>query len=260
MFKKLVWLLLLIQISLFCPGHQSLAEEARTDVQTVLPEVTTRINLSATDINRFICYMDVKDVVFSKEKGMTVKIMGKDAFIKFLITKEEDKTVYAQTPSELFFVCGDTVYSIIAIPRRIPSQTVKLIYNGEKIKENLSLFKGLPYEGKIVKILRAALTGDIPESFTVTQANKEIDIFKDITVRLTRVIYVEGTGLKLKEYLSNLTGDNARLELNEKDFLRVELTTQPVAVAIDRLTLTKGETARILILERKTGSEDYAGF
>jgi len=260
MLHKLVWLLLLIQISLFCLGPLCLAEEVKTEIQTVLPEVTTRVDLSATDINRFICYTDVRDVVFSKEKGMTVKIMGKDAFIKFLITKEEDRTVYAQTPSELFFVCGDTVYSIIAIPRRIPSRTVKLTYNGEKIKENLSLFKDLPYEGKIVKILRAALTGDIPESFTVTQANKQIDIFKDITVRLTRVIYVEGMGLKLKEYLSALTGDTTRLELNEKDFLRVELTTQPVAVAIDRLTLTKGETARILILERNSGSEDYAGF
>jgi conjugal transfer pilus assembly protein TraK len=260
MLQKLVWLLLLVQTSLLCLGLPCLAKEVRTDVQTVLPEVTTRVELSATDINRFICYTDIRDVVFSKEKGITVKIMGKDAFIKFHITKEEDRIVYAQTPSELFLVCGDTVYSIIAIPKRIPSQTVKLTYNGEKLKENLSLFKGLPYEGKIVKILKAALTGDIPESFTVTQANKQIDIFKDITVRLTRVIYVEGMGLKLKEYLSNLTGDTTRLELNEKNFLRVELTTQPVAVAIDRLTLTKGETARILILERNTGSEDYAGF
>lgn len=260
MLQKLVWLLLLVQTGLLCLGPPCLAEEVRTDVQTVLPEVTTRVELSATDINRFICYTDIRDVVFSKEKGITVKIMGKDAFIKFLITKEEDRTVYAQTPSELFLVCGDTVYSIIAIPKRIPSQTVKLTYNGEKLKENISLLKGLPYEGRIVKILKAALTGDIPESFTVTQANKRIDIFKDITLRLTRVIYVEGMGLKLKEYLSNLRGHTIRLELNEKDFLRVELTTKPVAVAIDRLTLTKGETARILILERNTGNEDYAGF
>jgi conjugal transfer pilus assembly protein TraK len=260
MMQKVVWLLLLVQTSLLCLGPLCLAQGVRTDVQTVLPEVTTRVELSATDINRFICYTDIRDVVFSKEKGITVKIMGKDAFIKFQITKEEERTVYAKTPSELFLVCGDTVYSIIGIPKRIPSQTLKLIFNGEKLKENLSLFKGLPYEGKIVKILKAVLTGDIPESFTVILANNQIDIFKDITVRLTRVIHVEGMGLRLKEYLSNLRGDTTRLELNEKDFLRVELTTQPVAVAIDRLTLTRGETARILILERNTGSEDYAGF
>jgi len=40
------------------------------------------------------------------------------------------------------------------------------------------------------------------------------------------------------------------MELEEKDFLKNELTSNPVAVSIDRLKLSKGETARIIIAER----------
>ena len=42
------------------------------------------------------------------------------------------------------------------------------------------------------------------------------------------------------------------MELSEKDFLKTEITTDPVAIAIDKLRLTPGEIARVLIVERVT--------
>lgn len=116
----------------------------------VLPEVTTQVDMSSSDINRIVCPVDIKDVIFSKEKGLSVKIAGRGAFVKFLITKKEDKEIYSNTPSELFVICGNDVYSLIVIPKRIPSQTIRLSSGKlEKIKKNISLMEGLPFEKKV---------------------------------------------------------------------------------------------------------------
>jgi hypothetical protein len=99
---------------------------AELQARTVTPEVSTAVTLSNSDINRITCREEIKDVVFSREKGLSVKTVGKDAFVKFLITRKDEKEVYSSTPSELFVVCGENVYNLIALPKRVPSQTVRL--------------------------------------------------------------------------------------------------------------------------------------
>jgi len=41
------------------------------------------------------------------------------------------------------------------------------------------------------------------------------------------------------------------IDLREKDFLRKEITLSPIAVAVDRLRLARGEKIMVLILEKK---------
>ncbi len=217
---------------------------------SVLPEVATPVEMSASDANRIVCGATIEDVIFSKEKGIAVHYTKKDAFLKFQIVKEGGEMIYATTPAELFVVCGEHVFRIIAIPKRVPSKTVRLMAgSADQIKSNLSLMKGMPYEEKLLTLIRAVYTDQIPESFTVTPARKMIDLFRDIEVTLTRTISVEGEGLQVKEYLVQPRG--SRVELHEKDFLKVELAVRPVAITVDRLTLTSGQTARVLIVEQR---------
>jgi len=225
----------------------------------LLPEVTTPVDMSSSDVNRVVCRGTIKDVIFSKEKGLSVTITGQDAFVKFLITRKEDGERYSNTPSELFVICGEDVYSLIAIPRRIPSQTIRLSSGkAEKIKKNISLMAGLPFEKKVTGLIQSAYTEDIPESFSVSPSHTAVDIFDDMTLTLRRTVVIEGEGLQLKEYRVGMREESAldSLQLMEKDFLRTELTERPVAISLTTLNLKKGESARLFIVEQTGGVDE----
>ena len=61
---------------------------------------------------------------------------------------------------------------------------------------------------------------------------------------------VEGEGIQVKEYRGALAGgDKDRIELGERDFLRNEISIDPIAVSLDRLVLKKGEILRAFVVE-----------
>jgi conjugal transfer pilus assembly protein TraK len=63
--------------------------------EDVIPaEVPTAVELSNTDIYRSVCPGPLRDLIFSKEKGMTGHFPGKNAFVKFKI--EDNGTDYSQ--------------------------------------------------------------------------------------------------------------------------------------------------------------------
>lgn len=242
------------------PGFTAPAENTSSGTDSwptvVLPEVTTKVRLSNTDVNRLVCQENIKDVVFSKEKGIEVKISGRDAFIKFTALKKGDQIVYSEVPSEFHAVCGDEVFTMVAIPQRIPTQTIQLSTGQKKrIEKNLSLFAGLPLEKKILTLVKQVYTGDIPESYTVRQGWKQIDLFRDLWLTAKRDITVEGEGLAVREYLVSLKAGKEALRLSEQEFLRKELTQNPLAVAMDEPLLEPGDITRLFIIERR--SEDH---
>jgi conjugal transfer pilus assembly protein TraK len=218
---------------------------------TVMPEVAQPVELSSSDVNRITCQGEIKDVVYSREKGITVKFSGRDAFVKFRTGLKDGKSTYSTTPSEIFVVCGDNVYSLIALPKRIPARSIRLSPGKtENIRKNRSLFGALPFEKKVLSAIRSLYTEEIPESFTVSTPNKRIDLFRDLDIVLARVAVVEGEGIQVKEYRGTLAGgDKDRIELGEKDFLRNEISTDPIAVSLDRLVLKKGEILRAFVVE-----------
>jgi len=88
----------------------------------VTPEIPAAVRLSAQDINRVTCQSgEIRDVVYSKEKGMTVTFAGKDAYIKYKYIKKSDKTIYP-TVTEMYIVCGEATYNLIAVPESIPQK------------------------------------------------------------------------------------------------------------------------------------------
>ena len=229
------------------PGkYSSIPEDSLTIVP---PEVATPVYLSSSDINRIVCPSYIKDVIYSKEKGLTVKIEGQNAFVKFLVTKEGDKDEYSTTPTELYILCGKETYNLIALPKRIPSRTITLSGGDRKASKNASFFGGMPFEKKILSIIKSVYTEDIPDSFTVKNEDGPFNLYKGLKLTLIRTARVEGEGLRVKEFTARAAQN---MEISEKDFLKTEITTDPVAIAIDKLRLLPGETARVLIVERVT--------
>jgi len=218
---------------------------------TVMPEIAQPVELSSSDVNRITCQGEIRDVVYSREKGITVKFSGRDAFVKFRTGFEDGKTAYSTTPSEIFVVCGDNVYSLIAVPRRIPARSVRLSPGKmENIRKNRSLLGALPFEKKILAAIRSLYTEEIPESFTVSTLNRRTDLFRDLDLVLSRVAVVEGEGFQVKEYRGVIgQGSKDKIEFSEKDFLRSEISANPIAVSLDRLVLKKGEILRVFVVE-----------
>ncbi len=226
----------------------------------VLPETATRVVLSNRDVNRITCSQGpIKDIIYSKEKGIQVKTEGNDAFVKFLIPRDPitGELNYATAPSEFYVICGkdSVVYTLIGLPRNVPAQAVQLVSLKKKIEKNISLFEGLPFERRVLLMVKAAFRDEIPESFTVKRINRKLDLFRYVNIALKRQIKADGEGLLLKEYVISLkdTYPKAERQVEEKLFLIPELTRNPVGISLEKLVLRKGQTSRLFIVERTEG-------
>ena len=218
----------------------------------VLPEATTSVRLSSSDMNRISCPTDIREALTSAEKGLTIKITGKDAFVKFKVTKKGDKFAYSSTPTELYVVCGDETFSMVIFPQRVPSQTIRLTSGKDrKIKENLSLYSGLPFEKKTLKAIKDVYTENIPDSYSVSRKEKRFFLFREILLTLKRTVDIEGEGLRIKEYEASLRGENTEFKMNEKMFLKTELAENPVAISLERHILRTGDTSRVFVVEQR---------
>lgn len=228
-----------------------------SNIVYVKPNRTVMVEMSSLDINRVYCDGEITDVIFSEEKGVKVKIVKNNAFVKFVVKKIEDREIPADKPADLFFVCNDQVYSIIAIPKRIPSTFVYLESKDKKIREVVERVKELPYEKRLLEIIKAVYVNKYEPNFQVVNVNKEFYLFKDVKVVLEKVIDIEGEGLRAKVFRLETNFDSSvqYVEVKEKDFVRKELTTIPLAVSLDKAKLQGKDKATLIILERRIAGE-----
>jgi len=222
----------------------------------VRPERTTIVRLSATDINRFVCTEDLSReirVVYPQRKGVKVKTAGNNIFVEFEIIKRGDEYVYQETPVELYIMCDDTVYAVIGIPQRIPAVTVYLENKAKDVQERLEAVKEIPFEERIVKIVKALYSGKPPIEAEYVKVSKEYNIYPALRIKETANYVFSAEGLVARVFMVSLKEEAKaeQVDLKEKDFLKKEITISPVGVAIDRLRLYKGEKAVVLIIEKK---------
>jgi conjugal transfer pilus assembly protein TraK len=232
-------------------------KEDVSNIVYVKPNKTAMVEMSSLDINRVYCDGEITDVVFSEEKGVRVKIVKNNAFVKFVVKRIEDQEIPTNKPADLFFVCNEQVYSIIAIPKRIPSTFVYLESKDKKIQEVVERVKELPYEKRLLEIIKAIYVNKYEPNFQVVNVNKEFYLFKDVKVVLEKVIDIEGEGLRAKVFRLETNFDSSvqYVEVKEKDFVRKELTTIPLAVSLDKAKLQGKDKATLIILEKRVVGE-----
>jgi len=227
--------------------------------QRAIPEVTQKAPMSRSDVNRIVCSEPIKEVLYSAEKGVKVKYNGTNAFVKFNYDPMGDSVVYSDTPTELHVLCGDTTYTIVAVPMALPPQTIRLGSGKEaNMRKNTEMFRDDDTNKKIRELLRRTYKDDLPESFTVKQQNIPLSVYRDLSVSLRRTISVDGEGILVKEFVvvSNVDG----IELREKQFLKREISANPAAIAIEpgKLRPARGEKVRLFVVEFKGAEEGNA--
>lgn len=239
-------------------SEQEFLPDPLSMTQRVSPEVATQVRVSNSDINRVVCPGEMKDAVYSEEKGLTVNLSGKNAFVKFLVVRKDGKEMYSSTPSELYFVCDGQVYTMIAMPSRIPAQIIQLVPGrAGTAKKNGEVYGELPFEKKVIAIVKKVYTNDVPDSFTKTVVSRRMDVFRDLEVVLRSTYAVEGEGLRVKELEVRIPPGSTveSISFRESDFLRTDVSLHPVAVSVESMTLKKGETSRVFVVERSEGGQ-----
>jgi conjugal transfer pilus assembly protein TraK len=147
---------------------------------------------------------------------------------------------------------------MIGIPARIPAQTVQLSPGkAGTARKNIELYGELPFEKKIITIVKRVYMNDTPDSFTKSAVNRKMDIFKELEVTLRSIYSIEGEGLRVKEFEVRMSPASAldSISFKESDFLRTEISLHPVAVSAESMTLKKGETSRVFVVERNEGGQ-----
>lgn len=230
------------------------------NVVEVLPEISTLVYLSNSDVNRIVCSNgDVKDIYFSQEKGVKVQTNGNSAYIKYLIAENPatQKKVYAKVPTEFFIVCGENAtYTLVGVPKTIPPQTIQLVNPKDKVKDNLELFSGASVENKIGKTIKLAYIDELPSSFDVVDVKQYLNIYEKIEVFFRRKIIVAGEGIAVKEFVLSVkppfNTQDSGFKVTEKDFLTPELTKEPYAIALEPTELKGQNKVRLFIVEKST--------
>ena len=163
--------------------------------------------------------------------------------------------MYAETPSELFVVCNDAVYTLIAEPHEIASVTLHLAAPAKDVfKKNIDHYKNLPLEKQVLQIIREGYEGGYPSSYKVSNADTLIPLCGDLSVNLMQTVDVEGVGLRLKQYkVASTKGE--KMELQEKTFLSLGISESILAVAIENHVLNTGEATRVFVVEKREQSQ-----
>jgi len=213
------------------------------------PDITNELRLSNRDNNWIRCDQPISDVQFSEEKYIKVLIKGKSAYIKFLvITGPGGKDKFVRQRSEFIINCSGRMYKILAWPRNVESQTVLLTRGAEKkMESNLKSLAPLSEDERISKILLEVWKGQIPDTWDVVNESLEVAVFESLEARQTRVIKIDGPGYRVREFVLKSRRDGLRIR--EKDFLHLEFSKAPLAIAADPMQLDEGQTARLVIVE-----------
>lgn len=226
--------------------------------EVVLPEEAKGVTLSSSDLNRIICADgEVKEALTSEEKGLMLKVSGREVFAKFKVSKRSDgKLGYSTTPTEIYIKCGNDTYTLIAFPDRLPSQTIKLS-SGRKsrMEANTALYAGLPFEKRVMRVIKEVYTDQIPETYAIIRHKKVDTTFKGLSVVLLREVNVEGEGIKVKEYSVSLRSRQAPFKLSERSFIKKEFALNPVAISLDKHIIRPGDTARLFVVEQRAESQ-----
>jgi len=230
----------------------AVAQDDEAGGRVALPEVTQKVMLSRSDVNRIVCSEPIKDVKYSDEKGLSVSYYGNNAFLKFQFEQVGEKVIYSKTPTEMHVLCGGSVYTLVAVPMPMPPQTVRLDSgNVDRMRKNASIFKDTDTDRKIEELMRRAYRDDLPESFIVKKQDVPLSIFRDVAVSLRRTITVDGEGIVVKEF--SVTPNVDGIELKEKQFLRKEISATPSGIAFEpgKLKPAKGDHVRLFVVEFK---------
>ena len=217
--------------------------------QIVEDEDYQAVEVSLKDVTRIVCFTNITRTVYSKEKGIEIKTVDKNAFIKNLpkeIIEPSSGRIaieYDSRPKEVYIVCGDKTFSLLLIPKDVPANTIYLKSSYVDKEKAFSFEKSNDYENLILKLIRSAYLEDIPEGYDVEDVGKVFREYQE--VRLVHKRNYTGIMFQVQEYVLMAKKD---LNINEITLLEAVSPKNPLAVSIVSPVLRTNEQSRFFIV------------
>ena len=142
---------------------------------------TAHINVSRSNVNRLVFPYKITYQANSKEKDLTVSVVGKEMFVKFtpyikmvektvdgkVVQTGEKRIIYSKSrPAEIYVVTEQKTYSIVLHPKRMESRTVYFTESLREKKKKLFAHKDEDYVTNITKnIIKPILQNDRLQGF-----------------------------------------------------------------------------------------------
>ena len=216
--------------------------------QVIYDEGFNVIEISLKDISRIVCFSGIERTVYSKEKGIEIESIDKDAFIKNLPTETVDqygirKVEYDKRPKELYIVCGGKTFSLLLVPKDIPAATIYLKSKYGDKKSASSYEKKESYENTLLSLIKDIYMENIPDGYEVVEINKPIKEYQEITL-----VYSKKYSGFMYEVQEFVVIPKVSVTLDEITLVEALQPKDPLAVSIVNLTLTPGEQTRAFIV------------
>lgn len=202
------------------------------------------VKIALRDVNRIYCDSgEIGAVAYSREKRIELKKEGRNLFIKILPIKKGQELVYEKVPREAFVECGGEVFSLVFIPREIPSVTVVLKGRGERVKKAAEFESG-EWKKFISSVIRFAYRDIPPDGYEEKKVGKLYKEFKEADLWLLKVY--EGV-----EFAVLVFEVRAKEDVYLDPAVFVPYVDYPVALSLVKEKLKKGERTRLFVVVRR---------
>lgn len=208
------------------------------------PSGAININVSNRSVNRLVLPSQILDVSFSKEKGVDIKIVDNQAFIKYQpILKQKVKitgrnkeepvgqpeTIYDKAESsEIFFITQAKTYSIILNPTDMEAETI-VINDFSANKEDILKYESDdPFVATMAKISKSIFTNGVPQGYKVKKINK---ILEKTSKLETKEVNLYSGVLYSVAVLEVRNRTDKALVLNPKNYIKFAKDT-PKAISV----------------------------
>jgi len=235
------------------------------------PNRVIKTYLSISSVNRIVLPEKILNLAFSKEKGLNIKIVNNQAFLKYEVIKKQKyeqlagtvnpnslkpigkpQLVYKAEPCEVYFITQNKTYSFVFYPSKTKEpQTIIINDFTTNAKKILKYETDDDYTKTIIKIGKPILKGLVPFGYKMKKINKII--YKDfIFTTILKNIY---TGIIYKVSLYTIKNNSTRVyKLNPKILYNLA-KTPPIAIIIyydnNVNYLLPYSEAKVLIFEKR---------
>jgi conjugal transfer pilus assembly protein TraK len=212
--------------------------------------VTEFVEISERDLNAIVFPVDVK--VFTKSDNLEMKIQDKRVFVSF---KSDMETGPARSPEQLYFLTDSKTYSMVLIPKGIPSETVIARIQDISEKEGaISWEKEQPYISAIKSLMKAMYTNMPPNGYEVAEADATNDVSK--WTGLSQILNKKYSGASfIGEVYTVINGTGDVVRLREQEFYEKGV----MALSIDIHELRPNEKTEVYVVRMLGGGNDPKG-
>ena len=233
---KVLWLAALFFLFLCNQDTYALDTVTLTEGQSLF------VDLSERNLN-LIRFPSPGVRVYTSSKILDVKVDEGNVFVKFMEGQPPG-------PQELFFIAPSGVYSMILVPKGIPSQTIIVRIPKEDVSEALNWETSHSYIAGLKELIKAMYEERPPRGFSVKEVSEERSRWKEVKEVLRRIY--AGATLQGELYeLTNVSTEAVRLienEFYEKGVL---------AVSVERHELKPGEKTELYIVKKTKAQKEF---